>query len=109
MEKQMRLAIAVLMLVLLTAFTECLLPADADAKRGIAVWRMAKGVRKVPVRMPRSSILGDIAVGAAGAWAYDQLAAPEEGEESSVRDTCVDCGRPYRERKELEEKCRKKK
>lgn len=96
----MRIASVVLTLAVALAIA---LPEEASARRGASVWRTLKHFRKVPVRQP--SMLGDFAVGAAsgaaGAWMYDQMSEPEKGGEE-----CIDCRKPYRERKELEERCK---
>ena len=77
---------------------------NAEAGRRASTFRLLKYGRKMPARSS-SSLIGEFASGAAGgaagAWIYDQASEPKEGE------GCTDCRRPYRERKELEERWRK--
>lgn len=80
-------------------------PCEDFAAKGKEDLKLLKNEVKVPSRS-FSEPAGDFAsetAGASAAWICDQPAEPRE------EDKCIDCRRPYRERKELEERWKKAK
>ena len=90
------------LLMILTALLAVFIsfPDDVDAKGNASAWHSSKDVRKV-LEKPSSKAGGKFAD--AEAWTNDQAL---ESSQDGMREECIDCKKPYRDRKKLEERCR---